>query len=152
VTDNTFDFRAFLEALPGSFLVFLPDPVFRGCDKNKCGRVLQDTFLQKNLRSVLYNLLSNGIKYRSSHRAPKLEVSCQKVPNFHVLTIFDNGLGLKENQLSRLFSMFKRFHDHVEGTGIGLYMVKKMVENVGGHIEVESKVGIGTTFSIYFPE
>ncbi len=68
-----------------------------------------------------------------------------------MLTISDNGLGLKEKQLSGLFSMFKRFHDHVEGTGIGLYMVKKMVENVGGQIKVESKEGIGTTFRVYFP-
>ena len=46
--------------------------------------------------------------------------------------------------------MFKRFHDHVEGTGIGLYMVKKMVENAGGRIEVESSLDEGTTFRIFF--
>ncbi|MBD0298238.1 MAG: PAS domain S-box protein, partial [Flavisolibacter sp.] len=117
-------------------------------DTQVCNRI---HFSEKNLRSVVYNLLSNGIKYRSSDRLPKLEVSCKKLPGFHVLTISDNGLGLKEFQLANLFSMFKRFHVHVEGTGIGLYMVKKMVENVGGHIKVESKEGIGTTFSVYFP-
>jgi signal transduction histidine kinase len=68
-----------------------------------------------------------------------------------MLTITDNGLGMETGRLSQLFTMFKRFHDHVEGSGIGLYMVKKMVENAGGKIEVESQVGIGSTFRVYFP-
>lgn len=46
--------------------------------------------------------------------------------------------------------MFRRLHDHVEGSGIGLYMVKKMVDNAGGKIEVDSKVGVGSTFKVYF--
>jgi signal transduction histidine kinase len=47
--------------------------------------------------------------------------------------------------------MFQRFHDHVEGTGIGLYMVKRMVENAGGRIEVHSQLGAGTTFLVFLP-
>lgn len=47
--------------------------------------------------------------------------------------------------------MFKRFHDHVEGTGIGLYIVKRIIDNAGGKIEVDSQAGVGTTFKIYFP-
>ena len=46
--------------------------------------------------------------------------------------------------------MFQRLHDHVEGSGIGLYMVKRMVENAGGRITLQSELGIGTTFSVYF--
>jgi two-component system, sensor histidine kinase len=45
--------------------------------------------------------------------------------------------------------MFKRFHAHIEGTGIGLYMIKKMIENAGGRIEVETEVGVGSTFIVY---
>jgi signal transduction histidine kinase len=52
--------------------------------------------------------------------------------------------------MDQLFTMFRRFHDHVEGSGIGLYMIKKMVENVGGKIEAESQVGVGSSFRIYF--
>ena len=68
-----------------------------------------------------------------------------------LLMVQDNGLGISENGRSKLFGMFQRLHDHVEGSGIGLYMVKRMVENVGGRIEVESEVGTGSTFTVYFP-
>ncbi len=47
--------------------------------------------------------------------------------------------------------MFKRFHDHVEGTGVWLYMVKRILENAGGKIEVKSEAGTGTAFKLYFP-
>jgi signal transduction histidine kinase len=67
-----------------------------------------------------------------------------------VLTVQDNGLGIEAGRMDQLFTMFRRFHDHVEGSGIGLYMIKKMVENVGGKIEAESQVGQGSTFRIYF--
>jgi PAS domain S-box-containing protein len=106
-------------------------------------------FSEKNLRSVVYNLISNAIKYRSPNLVPHVQISCQVVGEFHVLTVQDNGLGIKA-PANKLFSMFSRFHDHVEGTGIGLYMVKKMVENAGGRIEVDSEPGVGSTFRIYF--
>jgi signal transduction histidine kinase len=62
----------------------------------------------------------------------------------------DNGLGLDTSQQSELFTMFRRFHVGVEGSGIGLYMVKKVVENAGGKIEVQSEPGVGSIFSVYF--
>jgi PAS domain S-box-containing protein len=109
------------------------------------------SFAEKNLRSVLYNLLSNAIKYRSPERAPHVRLCCRQEDGYAVLTVRDNGLGLNlTNNEKRLFGMFQRLHDHVEGSGIGLYMVKKMVENVGGKIEVESEVGVGSTFTVYF--
>jgi signal transduction histidine kinase len=107
-------------------------------------------FSEKNLRSVVYNLLSNALKYHSPEQVPRIHISCQNTSDHHVLTVSDNGLGMEPRQLSQLFTMFKRFHDHVEGSGIGLYMVKKMVENASGMIEVESQPGEGTTFRIYF--
>jgi light-regulated signal transduction histidine kinase (bacteriophytochrome) len=107
-------------------------------------------FSEKNLRSVIYNLLSNALKYRSPERVPYIRITCQTTSFYHVLTVSDNGLGIKSEGLSGLFTMFKRFHDHVEGSGIGLYMVKKMVENAGGKIEMESILGEGSTFRVYF--
>jgi two-component system, sensor histidine kinase len=107
-------------------------------------------FSEKNLRSILYNLLSNGIKYSHPSRAPHIRISCGQDNGFQVLKVKDNGLGLRPSQQNKLFTMFKRFHDHVEGSGVGLYMVKRIVENAGGRIEVESEPGEGTTFSVYF--
>jgi signal transduction histidine kinase len=68
-----------------------------------------------------------------------------------VLEMQDNGLGIAASQLPKLFTMFQRCHDHVEGSGIGLYMVQRLVENAGGHIAVQSELNVGTTFSVFFP-
>ena len=108
-------------------------------------------FAEKNLRSVVYNLLSNAAKYRSPDRAPHVDVRAHVRAGHALLEVHDNGLGLAPAQLARLFGMFQRFHDHVEGIGIGLYMVKRMVENAGGRIEVHSQLGAGTTFFVHLP-
>jgi PAS domain S-box-containing protein len=107
-------------------------------------------FSEKNLRSLLYNLLSNALKYRDPARPPQVRVHTREEEQHVVLQVQDNGLGLDPASEQKLFGMFQRFHDHVEGSGIGLYMVKKMVENAGGRIAVHSKLGAGTTFVVYF--
>lgn len=109
------------------------------------------SFSPKNLRSIVYNLLSNAVKYRAQDRVPVVQLRCHRTGTAVVLEVQDNGLGLNPDQQSRLFGMFQRLHDHVEGSGIGLYMVKKMVENAGGTILVESQAGVGSTFIISFP-
>ena len=107
-------------------------------------------FAPKNLRSVVYNLLSNAIKYRSPHRKPVIDIRCEETPEYQVLTVSDNGLGMNLTAESKLFTMFRRLHDHVEGTGVGLYIVKKIVENAGGKIIVKSQLDQGSTFTVYF--
>jgi PAS domain S-box-containing protein len=115
-----------------------------------CPRVL---FSPKDLRSVVYNLLSNALKYRHPDRPPQVRIYCHpdQTGKYLVLSVQDNGLGIKESRRPELFAMFRRLHNHVEGSGIGLYMVKRIVENVGGHIEVQSQLDVGTTFSVYLP-
>jgi PAS domain S-box-containing protein len=109
-------------------------------------------FSEKNLRSVVYNLLSNAMKYRHPDRAPAVRITYTRQPAAHLVEVHDNGLGLNVAQDGdKLFGMFTRLHMHVEGTGIGLYMVKKMVENAGGRIEVASTLGQGSTFRVYLP-
>ena len=105
-------------------------------------------FPRINLRSIIYNLLSNAIKYQYPDRTPLVQVRTYEKDDFVVLEVEDNGLGMSERQQKKLFTMFKRFHDHVQGSGIGLYMVKRMVENKGGHIEVNSEENKGSTFRV----
>ncbi|WP_345072365.1 PAS domain-containing protein [Hymenobacter fastidiosus] len=107
-------------------------------------------FSDKNLRSVVYNLLSNALKYRHPDRVPHISLQARVEERYLVLMVQDNGLGLDITPERPLFDLFRRYHTHVAGSGVGLYMVKKMVENVGGKIEVESKLGLGSTFSVYF--
>ncbi|MBF9239350.1 PAS domain-containing protein [Hymenobacter sp. BT683] len=109
-------------------------------------------FSEKNLRSVVFNLLSNALKYRDPARLPRVQVRARTEQEFVVFEVEDNGLGLGDASEQKLFGMFQRFHDHVEGSGIGLYMVKKMIENAGGHIAVQSKLGVGSTFCVYFAQ
>ncbi|MBC6698424.1 PAS domain-containing sensor histidine kinase [Hymenobacter puniceus] len=108
-------------------------------------------FAEKNLRSVVYNLLSNALKYHSPDRTLHIEVRARTQAGYTILEVHDNGLGIAPDQVPRLFTMFQRFHDHVEGTGIGLYMIKRMVENAGGRIEARSQLGTGTTFFVHLP-
>jgi signal transduction histidine kinase len=77
--------------------------------------------------------------------------TCTCEENRQLLRVQDNGLGLSSAQQARLFGLFQRMHSHVEGTGIGLYMVKKIVENAGGTLSVESELGEGTTFTLSLP-
>lgn len=110
-------------------------------------------FMEKNLRSVVYNLLSNALKYRDPARPLRVQLSAQPTADKYVrLAVQDNGLGLDEAGQQKLFGMFQRLHNHVEGTGIGLYMVKKIVENAGGRIEVTSELHVGSTFVVYLPQ
>ncbi|WP_022824515.1 PAS domain-containing protein [Hymenobacter norwichensis] len=108
-------------------------------------------FARLNLQSILYNLLSNALKYAHPDRPPVVRVTTERQPNgTHVLLVQDNGLGLDLARYGNdLFKMFRRFHDHVSGSGMGLYLVNRIVQQAGGRIEVNSTLGVGTTFRIY---
>jgi light-regulated signal transduction histidine kinase (bacteriophytochrome) len=68
-----------------------------------------------------------------------------------VMRVSDNGLGIDlEKHANSIFSLYKRFHLHTEGRGLGLYLIKTQMTAVGGHVEVESTLGEGTTFILYF--
>jgi signal transduction histidine kinase len=109
------------------------------------------SFSPANLRSVVYNLLSNAIKYRAPDRPSLVRVRAEQTPRAVVLTVQDNGLGMSEVQQRQLFGLFQRLHTHVEGTGVGLYISKRLIENAGGTITVQSQPNVGTTFSVTLP-
>jgi PAS domain S-box-containing protein len=110
------------------------------------------SFVRPNLHSLFLNLLTNSLRYAAPERAPHIRVS--SAPDLTsgrpVLTVQDNGLGIDlERYGQQLFQLFRRFHAHIEGTGMGLYLVNRIVQNHGGRVEVQSSVGEGTTFLIY---
>ena len=109
-------------------------------------------FAPKNLRSIVHNLLSNAVKYHAPNRSPVVQLRAHRASAATVLEVQDNGLGLSKLQQDRLYGMFQRLHDHVEGSGIGLYMVKRIVDNAGGTIAVQSEPSIGSTFTITLPD
>ena len=107
-------------------------------------------FSKKNLKSILINLLTNAIKYRSAERNPYVEISSQLTNEYILLTVKDNGMGINLDDSTKIFRMFKRLHSHVEGSGVGLYIVKRILDNSGDKIEVESEIDKGSIFKIYF--
>ena len=110
-------------------------------------------FQEENLKSIIRNLLSNSLKYRDTQKQNRIKITTSVEEEYICITIADNGIGIDlEKNGKRLYQMFSRFNSHVQGTGVGLYIVKKVIESQGGKIEVESKLGEGTIFSLYFKQ
>ncbi|MFY0674016.1 MAG: HAMP domain-containing histidine kinase [Bacteroidia bacterium] len=104
------------------------------------------------VKSLLQNLLSNSLKYRHPDRAPEILINTIKKLDYVQLRVKDNGLGIDmEKDGDKLFSKFERIHTNAEGSGLGLSLIKSMVEESGGSIEVKSILGEGTEFIISFP-
>jgi light-regulated signal transduction histidine kinase (bacteriophytochrome) len=104
------------------------------------------------LDNILYNLLSNSIKFRSPERALKVTVS-SRVENGHaVLEVRDNGLGfnVKVHQ-DKVFKLYRRFHTHVGGRGMGLYLIKTQAEVLHGSVEARSEPDQGALFRVFLP-
>jgi ligand-binding sensor domain-containing protein/signal transduction histidine kinase len=103
------------------------------------------------VESIFYNLLSNAIKYRHPERKPIIMLTSWRDKDCVCIKITDNGLGIDLDLFKdKIFNIYQRFHSHVEGKGLGLYLIKTQIEAMGGKIEIESKVDEGTAFKIYF--
>jgi signal transduction histidine kinase len=108
-------------------------------------------YVRSNLRTILINLLGNALKYRHSGRTPHIQVRTYKTDGCPVLEVRDNGLGMNlDRHGAELFQLFRRFHPQAgEGTGVGLFLVNRLVQSEGGHITVESEEGQGTVFRVF---
>ena len=105
------------------------------------------------IQSILYNLISNAIKYRHPQRQPWIQVSSGRSNESLWIAVQDNGLGLDLASVqSKLFRLYMRFHPHIDGKGMGLYLIKTQAEALGGGVEVSSELGLGTRFLVYFKE
>ncbi|MCW3106543.1 MAG: hypothetical protein JWQ09_1049, partial [Segetibacter sp.] len=113
------------------------------------------------LRQLFQNLLSNSLKYSKAEVSPIISIECNEVvkqtngatKNFYGIKISDNGIGFEQENAERIFKVFQRLHGQSEfpGTGIGLAIVHKVVENHHGFISAEGHPGEGSTFTILFP-
>ena len=111
---------------------------------------------EMHFTNVIFNLLDNAVKYRSEERPLSLTVTSRDLDDDNLeITIADNGIGIKRDDLKKIFEKFYRVstgnrHD-VKGFGLGLAYVKKMIDELGGTITVESEYNIGTKFIIILP-
>lgn len=103
--------------------------------------------------NILYNLVSNSIKYRDEKRIPQIRIWTERMPGKMLLGVSDNGIGIDMNKhRDKIFLLNKRFHSTSDGMGLGLYIVKAQVDILRGTIEIDSEPGHGTTVKIVFPE
>lgn len=107
---------------------------------------------QVQMQQLFQNLISNALKFQT-HDMPQVWVNCQKQGKNYTFSIKDNGIGIDPDYQQKIFEMFRRLHtkEQYEGTGIGLATCKKIVEQHGGQIWVESAIGKGSTFFFTLP-
>ena len=107
--------------------------------------------LKVYIYSIFYNLISNSIKYGRPEEPPFIEIKSKKDNKRIILTFKDNGLGIDmDKKGDKIFGLYNRFHSHVEGKGMGLFMVKTQVEALGGKITITSEPNKGTEFTVAF--
>ncbi|NRF37636.1 PAS domain S-box protein [Pedobacter foliorum] len=105
------------------------------------------------LKSILYNLVSNALKYTSTLTLPEISISTFETGTCKTLSIKDNGIGIDLNRHgNQLFQLNQTFHTGYDSTGIGLFLTKAQVEAIGGRLCVESEPDKGSTFAILFSD
>ncbi|WP_017259004.1 sensor histidine kinase [Pedobacter arcticus] len=108
-------------------------------------------FNKSYFESILLNLLTNALKYRKPKIAPHIVFKTLINGNLHQLIVSDNGIGFDADKAKdRIFGLNQTFHTNTDAKGVGLFLVKKQVTEMGGSVVVESKKNIGTTFTITF--
>jgi PAS domain S-box-containing protein len=103
------------------------------------------------LESIILNLLTNSLKYKSPDRPLAIDISFYQEDTFDVLVFKDNGLGIDLSlNGDKIFGMYKTFNGNIDAKGLGLFLIKSQIEALGGKIEVESSIDEYTTFKVYF--
>lgn len=106
---------------------------------------------EETLENVFQNLVTNAIKFRDPSRTPEILISSRLEHGWVEVRVEDNGLGIDlEQQGAKVFKMFQRIHGIGEGAGVGLYLVHRTLQRLGGEVSLESTPGKGTTFTLLF--
>ena len=120
---------------------------------NNVGDNMEVKCVPAYLDSIILNLVSNAVKYKSPDRPPLITINAMKSKKGILLSISDNGLGIDLDKYGdKIFGMYKTFHNREDAKGFGLYLIKNQIEAMGGSITVQSEVDKGTTFNVYFNE
>ncbi len=108
---------------------------------------------ESQITRVFQNLISNALKFRREGVKPKIHIKAKKEDNEYIFSISDNGIGLEPQYSDQIFEVFKRLHaiGEYQGAGIGLAIVKRIIDNHGGRVWVESDYGLGSTFYFTIP-
>ncbi|WP_432714687.1 sensor histidine kinase [Pedobacter sp.] len=109
------------------------------------------TFPRRKLRSIIYNLVNNAIKYGSSDRIPEVHIKSYIESSFLVISVADNGIGINPENMDSIFKKHFRVKSSVEGNGVGLYLVNEILKSAGGKITVESEPDKGSIFRVFIP-
>lgn len=119
------------------------------CRCEECSFLWADKAL---LESIVTNLITNAVKYRSKNRVPIVKIESELNESAYVLRVSDNGQGIDLNRHGNdIFGMYKTFNSEGKGQGIGLYLTRNQVDMMGGSIAVESALEVGTTFTVKLP-
>jgi PAS domain S-box-containing protein len=110
-------------------------------------------FKETYLENILMNLMTNAIKFRATNRKLSIVIETRKIDDTVVLTFADNGIGIDlERHKSKIFGLYQRFHERPNSKGLGLFLIKSQMESLGGSIQVDSVVDVGTTFTLRFDD
>ncbi|MWB96000.1 PAS domain S-box protein [Flavobacterium sp. GA093] len=130
-----------------SFQIELHKPII----KLKFDKVPTLNINKAYIESILLNLLTNSLKYKSENRKLKISITADQIDQKAILSFKDNGIGIDlERNRDKVFGLYQRFHNYPDSKGLGLYLVKSQVETMGGTISIDSEVNKGTQFTITF--
>ncbi|QHT70726.1 HAMP domain-containing histidine kinase [Rhodocytophaga rosea] len=106
---------------------------------------------KRHAKSLVYNMLSNALKFRSTDRQLHVKIS-SRIKGDNILVSFsDNGIGIRKEDHGKVFMIFKRFNPEIAGRGVGMYLVKRVIDLNEGSIYLESQEKVGTTFHVELP-
>ncbi|WP_215225593.1 ATP-binding protein [Echinicola shivajiensis] len=106
-------------------------------------------YIHSHIENILMNFMTNAIKYSHPDRHPEIWIESSMLNDHFLLTFRDNGIGIDlEKYKDRIFGLYQRFHSHIEGKGLGLYLVREQIRSLEGEIFLESELGKGTCFKV----
>jgi two-component system phosphate regulon sensor histidine kinase PhoR len=106
-------------------------------------------YSRRKLRSIIYNLVSNAIKFRSPDHRPEIFIKTEKASPYIIISVKDNGIGINADKQDAVFSKYLRVQNVIEGSGVGLYLVNEIVKSSGGKVVLKSELGTGSEFKVY---